>query len=141
MVNNRPPSQSTGSSRQGAVRVISGGPLFALDEVKALLGSGGATIWLANQSCIDDVADLEWDSSHVCDLICSLVGNEFRHSEECTTDSNAVLNCDVYVARRREQPVWSTQLLDVTYYVKFSLRKLSKNYVAVISCHLERHKI
>lgn len=140
MVNNPPRSRPSGSKRQSSGRVIPNGPLFSLAEVKQLIASGGATVWLANESCSEDVMDLEWDTSNVADLICSLSDSEYRSSEECETDSRATLECDVYVAMRPGIPRWSTKMLNFTYYVKFSLRKLSKNYVAVVSCHLETHK-
>ena len=140
MVNNPPPSRPPGAKRPGSGRVIPNGPLFPLEEVKALLASGHATVCLANQSCSDDVMDLGWDTSNVAELICSLRDSEYRHSEECDTEARATLECDVYVVVRQEATAWSTKVLNVTYYVKFSLRRLSKNYVAVLSCHLERHK-
>ena len=113
-------------------RILSGGPIYNLDDVQGLARKEGS-ISLATRKCRKNVQDLLWSIDDVADLILDLTSEHYRNSEICKTEITSY-ESDAYVIRRREFNKYANKNLDTKYYIKFAVGPTNK-VIIIISCH------
>lgn len=112
---------------------ISGGPLYDLVRVKAVI-KGGKGLQLWTRDCVKNVADLGWDAADVISLILQLHAGDYIDSEWCENGRGAFAACDAYSIRVKERIDAVNKDMLIEYFVKFAINKLG-TMVMTISCH------
>lgn len=119
----------------GASRFISDGPLYPKEQVLNLL-SNGAEVRPATDDCIDNVQDLNLKPEDLSELVKDAVcSGRYLNAQWCETgDPGVWAACDAYRISRKEWNKYAHKDLQVTYYLKFCIGKLS-TLMLLISCH------
>jgi hypothetical protein len=120
----------------GGDRTIShDGPLYELQRVQAIADRGnGVRLW--TRACIEDVANLAWDTTSIAELLSSLQrSGRFLGSEWCDNGRGAWAACDAYAITRSEWIPYANKDMSITYYLKFAEAKTGQ-IILVASCHV-----
>lgn len=144
MVNNSIVSRYKGSLPQSDspdARAITGGPLYAPQEVLALLAQDGANIVLWTRKCKDDAQKYGFDTDDAKELLRLGVKNgRFRGAEWCKQTPNGPwAACDAYSVVRREWIAHARREMDVEYYIKFAIGQTG-TVLLLVSCHLSEQR-
>lgn len=121
----------TGSG--AADRGITGGPLYPVPEVVALLANNRIVAWTTR--CAADIQKMELDGDGVSSLLHeALLSGCFAGSEWCQQQpSGPWAACDAYKLTRMES--LANKRLAVEYYLKFAIGKTGA-ILLLVSCHL-----
>ena len=118
---------------EGGGEKIADGPLYDLNQVKAIIEEGsGLTLW--TRDCVTNVRELGWDNSDVIDLILRLRTTDYRDSEWCENGKGAYAACDAYSIKVKERIEAVNKDMLIEYFVKLAINKLG-TMVMTISCH------
>lgn len=121
------------SPLKGGGEKITGGPLYDLDRVKAIIHDGtGLQLW--TRDCVTSVRELCWDSSDVIDLVLKLHESHYIDSEWCENGRGAFAACDAYVITVKEWIEATNKHMLIEYFVKFAINRLG-TMLMTISCH------
>ena len=124
----------------GNVRsLITGGPLYRVEEVLALLAKGDSKTNLWTRKCIRDVERLAFDIADVRELLKqALTSGTYINSEWCVQKPTGPwAACDSYRLFRDEWNDHAYRNIGYEYYVKFAIGKTGK-LLLLISCHLSQ---
>jgi hypothetical protein len=125
---------SGGVPSEGGSLKIAGGPLYALDRVKAIIKDGtGLQLW--TRDSVKNVAELGWVKANVIDLIHQLQNGDYIDSEWCENGKGAYAACDAYSIQVKEWVETANKHMLIGYFVKFAINKLG-TMVLTISCHI-----
>lgn len=129
------PPAETGDSRN----YISGGPLYSVKDVLALLDVGEKSTTLWTRQCTNDVQQLALDITGLQQLIREAVTRgHYVNSEWCVQKPTGPwAACDGYRLSREEWVEYAHKEMRYEYYVKFAISKTGK-LVLLVSCHLSR---
>jgi len=144
MVNNMIVSRYEGELPlgEGASRRIPGGPLYAAEEVVAVLESiGSSAVRSWTQKCSRDVQKLCLDAGDLYELIELAINNgRFRGAEWCVQRPGGPwAACDAYVVTRRERMPNANVEMDIEYYIKFAIGR-SGAVLLIVSCHIPEER-
>lgn len=123
-------------------RAIHGGPLYAGEEVLALIRDvEGQPIIPWTRKCIEDIQNLVLSELDLNELIqIAVTTGTFRGSEWCQRQAAGPwAACDAYSLVRREWMARAYKEMDIDYYIKFAIAKTGK-VVLVASCHLHEDR-
>jgi len=116
----------------GESREIVAGPIYALEEVRALVAvEGGLRFWTRKSAL--HARDLDVDAEDVAQWLLELTDKDFRNSEWCS-DGRAWAACDAYVLRREEWVPTARKHMTIDYFLKFAIAKAG-TLVLMASCH------
>lgn len=126
----------------GACRKIAGGPLYAVDEVLALLAESNAQavrVW--TRKCQSDMQKLSLDIDDVRALVTIAVrSGRFLGAQWCIQHPNGPwAACDAYSLIRSEWIDPAQKEMAMEYYLKFAIAKTGK-LLLVVSCHLKENR-
>ena len=136
-------------ARQGAKKLIKGGPLIDLGALQEMLRNGDLDLgkdehcWVGTNNCYAALAKLEWTTGdQVSKLILllrpgRLPKGDFVNSQWCSDSEGALSPCDAYKVRIDEQN-WKRDVRAPLYYVKFSVDDTGQLHLVLISCHLDK---
>ncbi len=119
-------------------RSISGGPLYDVDSVLAVLASTDTqSLQIWTKKGLRDFRVLNLGEQDLRELLKLAVNRgRFVGSEWCAQHENGPwAACDAYSVTRREWITNARKEMDIEYYVKFSLSK-SGGVLLLVSCHL-----
>lgn len=107
-------------------------PIYRLPE---LLAKFPAEDFLAvTRKCKDDLAELQWTTTHVLRALQAATSDCYRNSHWCQTSSGGKwIPCDAYVLAGQKTGDSPPRLVDV--YIKFGLSSETGKAVLVVSCH------
>lgn len=108
------------------------GPLYNLQEVRAIAIRRKVVLWTSK--CVRNVADLEWDTNHVAEVLCQLSEQHYKDSEWCENGKGAWAACDAYVFCRKEWVSTARKEMPIRYFIKFAIGK-GGAVVLTVSCH------
>lgn len=113
---------------------IPGGPLYAADEVIAILQTTTPRLW--TRKCVGDAQRLGLTDEDVGALIGeALQKGRYKDSEWCEQKPGGpVAACDSYVICRMEWNEDAYKYLSCEYYLKFAIG-ITGQIVLTISCH------
>ncbi len=121
-------------------RKIPGGPLVDLAGLQQAIRAGVVTedsVDVVNQSCDDDLDNLEWTLQDVLDCLLCATPRDFKGAEWCDTTWAGTVACDAYAipydetGKRRAPGA-------LEFYLKFSLDECSTLKVQMVRAHLSR---
>lgn len=126
-------SEYSGPSQPAGGKKIDG-PLYDLEQIVRIAGDGdGIRLW--TRKCVLDVANLEWDTSNVAELLRELrQDTHYKDSEWCENGKGAWAASDAYVITRSEWIPTAKKAMSITYFAKFALAKTGA-VVLTVSCH------
>lgn len=129
------PPRAVGDDRN----YISGGPLYAVEGVLALLDVGAPTTILWTKQCKRDVQQLAYEIADVQKLIEQAVSQgQYVNSQWCVQKPTGPwAACDGYRLFRDEWVEYAHKEMRYEYYVKFAIGKTGK-CLLLVSCHLSR---
>lgn len=143
---NLPPEevfQCTDRSRDKERQIVGHGkPLYAPEDVLAILSKGEDSILLWTEKCNADVRNLGWDNEDVVALLkhALTAGNKLPPQWCCQNPTGPVAACDaISVLRKEEHPSKDGVVIWPKYYIKFAISKTGK-VVLIISCHTDEQK-
>ena len=122
---------------------ITSGPLYGLDEVKALANAVQVVLW--TRKCIQDVRNLyegvrdDYDSDRdmVADLLLRLdTAGRYIDSEWCDNGKGGMAACDAYEVRRNDLIAATGARQMTRYFVKFAIGKTGL-LLLMVSCHVK----
>lgn len=138
MVNNRNLSAYAGTppEREGASRVIKGGPLYSPEVVLAVLARGPSALSLWTRKCISDTKRFDMGMDQIAQLVEHAVRHgAFKGSQWCASGTaGAWAACDSYQVFWRKWMPAAHKELTIEYYVKFAVAK-SGQLLLLVSCH------
>lgn len=121
------------SPTKGGGEKIPSGPLYDLENVKAIIKDGsGLMLW--TRDCVANVRELGWNNSDVIDLVLSSRKADYLNSEWCENGRGAYAACDAYSIKIKERIETVNKKMLIEYFVKFAINKLG-TMVMTISCH------
>lgn len=121
---------------------IAGGPLYGLDEVKALADAAQVILW--TRKCIQDVRNLyegvrdDYDSdlAMVSDLLQRLdTAGRYIDSEWCDNGKGSLAACDAYEVRRADLIPATGDRRVTRYFVKVAIGATGQ-LLLMASCHV-----
>lgn len=125
-------------SAEGDERVyISGGPLYLVKDVEALLDAGENHTIFWTRQCKNDIQQLAYDISDVQQLIKqAITQGQYLNSEWCVQKPTGPwAACDSYRLFRDEWVEYAYKEIRYEYYIKFAIGKTGK-LLLLVSCHL-----
>lgn len=132
---------SNAPTEPGRVKIAKG-PLYGLEEVKALASDLQLVLW--TRRCIQTVRDLyegvrdDYDSdlAMVADLLVRLgINGRYLDSEWCDNGKGALAACDAYEVCRDDMIPATGKTIRSRYFVKFAISKTGR-ILLVVSCHV-----
>lgn len=121
---------------------IAGGPLYGLDEVKALASTSQVVLW--TRKCIQDVRNLyeevrdDYDSdlAMAADLLLRLdTTGRYIDSEWCDNGKGGMAACDAYEVRRADLIAVTGNRRVTRYFVKFAISQTGR-LLLMVSFHV-----
>ncbi len=130
-----PPPSEVGNGKV----YISGGPLYPVNDVLALLDAGESFAILWTRQCKSDVQQLAYEIGDVQRLVKQAVTQgQYRNSEWCVQKPTGPwAACDGYRLFQDEWAEYAHKEMRYEYYVKFAIGKTGK-LLLLVSCHLSR---
>lgn len=121
---------------EGGDRKITGGPLYAVEDLMALASEDQVTLWSAG--AIRDAEKWSLDVSDVSRLIeCAVRKGRYGRSEWCIQKPNGPwAACDAYAVTVEEWVETARRNMPVTYYLKFCIAKTG-SVLLLVSNHPE----
>ena len=128
-----------GPPRPGEIRKISGGPLYAADDVLDLLDSDFPAVEIWTRKCRLDVQNWKLKDGEVYELIRIAVDSldHYHASEWCLQESDGSwAACDAY--RVHWEKPHAKIKPGMKFYVKFAIDRMGK--LLLVSCHPSKER-
>lgn len=139
MVNTRIVSRFTGfvpPATEVESREIPDGPLYAREEVIAVLDQGESAIVPWTRKCVSDLKKYDLEHEDVIRLIrLALEQGGYRSSECCTNKPGGVwAACDSYLVVEKRWVPAAHKEMRFEHYIKFAIGETGK-VILTVSCH------